>query len=97
MRWLNPDGTPVKPNAAAYRPSNGSEGSDFEGIFCDRCSKNDDDAERYCPILTAAYVYNKDEEGFPSEWVWCEGYPICTAYAPRPGEPECPVSLTSAP
>lgn len=96
MRWLRPDGTPVMPDASPYRPANGSEGCDFEAVFCDRCTKNDEDTERYCPILTNAYCYGVDEDEYPSEWVWCEGYPICTAYDPMPGEQPCPVSLTPA-
>lgn len=81
-----------------YRPSNGTEGDRFEAAYCDRCTRHDPDAwtrdEPGCPIHLNALVFGIGEEGYPEEWVWAEGYPLCTAYDPTEGAPPAPVSLT---
>lgn len=39
--------------------SNGSEGLDYQHNWCRRCVHRDDDkAERYCPILALHYDWN---------------------------------------
>lgn len=65
-----------------YIPSNGTEGSVFEGAFCDRCSKCDVDSA--CPISTLAFWSGEA----PPEWVRTdEGWPVCTAFD-KVGPPE---------
>lgn len=67
-----------------YRPSNGSEGRMFQARFCDHCIREDREAEDYCPIYTAAFVFGEHEEGYPAEWVHnVKGEPSCAAYKAR--------------
>lgn len=69
-----------------YRPSNGSEGSDFESTYCGRCVRG---AKRDCPILTAAFLYSLDDPEYPKEWVTPAGtfrFARCTAYEPTTPE-----------
>ena len=69
-----------------YRPSNGSEGEIFMGVWCERCTKDaahrkDPDNAAGCPIIVNAFAYNEDDERYPSEWQYgSDGQPICTAF-----------------
>jgi len=55
-----------------YMPSNGSEGDLFLGKFCMNCihgkyEHTGDIEDDPCTILTVSFLYNIDEEGYPSE------------------------------
>jgi hypothetical protein len=68
---------------APYRPSNGTEGIDFQARWCDRCKR--DAAYRAgtgnsCPIVAATLAYNIDEPSYPKEWIRDETGPRCTAF-----------------
>ena len=63
-----------------YRPSNGSEGDWFMAEFCDQCAKDDVDNNKLCDILTRTYAYDVDDKGYPKEWTYDEGIPVCTAF-----------------
>jgi len=77
---------------APYRPSNGSEGRDFDKRFCDRCKR--DEAYRVglghsslpdadgCEILAAALAFGADETPYPKEWIEDASGPRCTAFDP---------------
>lgn len=65
-----------------YRPSNGTAGQVFYEDWCARCHR--EAGGRECKILTATFIYNVDERGYPKEWVqdaqgW-PGNPRCTAF-----------------
>jgi hypothetical protein len=68
------DGTP-------YMPSNGSEGDAFEGKWCNRCKKQYD-ADILCDILASALFYGTQ----PTEWVYDNGVPTCTAFNRKKAE-----------
>lgn len=65
-----PDGTP-------YRPSNGTEGSIFYCQWCSRCKK---DKDMNCSILADTMFFDVGEAGYPVEWIWQKGKPVCTAF-----------------
>lgn len=61
-----------------YRPSNGTEGIDFMGRFCDRCKK---DINCDCPIIAATMAFRIADPEYPEEWQYVEqGRPVCTAF-----------------
>jgi len=68
-----------------YRPSNGSEGMDFQARFCDKCSKDDmENGGIECDILGRVLSFQKDDPEYPKEWVIDEfgpqdRYPFHTA------------------
>ena len=72
-----------------YRPSNGSEGMEFEARFCDHCSRdaafreNMDGADG-CPILAAVFIYDVDQQQYPKEWIEDDNGPRCTAFTTDP-------------
>lgn len=70
---------------AAYFPSNGTEGDDFEAKWCAHClvNKGDDwedefgfDVPFVCPILSAARCGSSS----PQQWVYRHDMPWCTAF-----------------
>lgn len=77
-----------------YRPSNGIEGADFMEAWCGRCKR--DSAARAgrpedgCAIIAATMMLDKDDPGYPKEWVADDGFrnPRCTAFEAE-GEPRC--------
>lgn len=58
-----------------YRPSNGTEGADFQMHFCDRCAwdaeyRRTDQGEDGCPLIAAAMLADGCfAEDYPKEWV----------------------------
>lgn len=70
------DGTP-------YRPSSGTEGEFFQCRFCEHCKAdlnfNDGDGPG-CELIANSMAFNIGEEGYPVEWVWKDGKPVCTAF-----------------
>lgn len=73
MGWPPPDGT-------SYRPSNGTAGQSFIEAWCG-CCKND--AHGDCPIIARSMAFGVDEPEYPTEWVWKDGQPVCTAFDDR--------------
>lgn len=73
-----------------YRPSNGSEGCDFESWFCDRCVKDRDwreNEDNPCEIHNNALVYDENDEDYPKEWIYDkDGNPTCTAFVDENGQ-----------
>lgn len=73
-----------------YRPSNGTEGADFEDRWCERCAQDaafreDMDGGEGCEILCNATLGEQ-----PSEWVFRDRIPTCTAFTDKPlPEPRC--------
>ena len=64
-----------------YHPSNGTEGSMFEEIFCFKCTKFpiSDTAKNQCGIWQRACAYFPSDKKYPKQW----------RYAPDGGGPEC--------
>lgn len=68
-----------------YRPSNGTEGLEFQDRWCEQCQKDEaghrEDFKHGCPILAAALAFNKLQPGYPPQWVHDdEGQPCCRAF-----------------
>ena len=72
-----------------YRPSNGSEGTNFMTRFCDRCTKDalyrkTEDGEDGCKILLDTLIYDRADENYPPEWISDDEVglvePRCTAF-----------------
>lgn len=67
-----------------YRPSNGTEGADFQDRWCCRCERDAKFSEDYpelgCQILANTFVYEVDDPRYPKEWVVKDGSPCCTAF-----------------
>jgi hypothetical protein len=60
-----------------YRPSNGTEGMQFEDEFCDKCEH---DNGTNCEILFNTMIFDIDDEEYPEEWQIVEGKPTCTKF-----------------
>ena len=75
-----------------YRPSNGTEGEIFDGMWCDHCERDrryrenwtDDnmpDAEDGCPILADTLIFNTADAEYPKQWRYDEsGVPECSGF-----------------
>ena len=66
-----------------YRPSNGTEGMGFIGLFCDNCINENPhpDNKPKCGILSASMLYDLRDEKYPCEWCYGEDdKPTCTAF-----------------
>lgn len=64
--------------------SNGTEGFAWMGNWCHECKHDDDETEKWCPILTLAMIGEKT----PAEWVEKNPYGLgdryeCTEFEPR--------------
>ena len=76
-----------------YRPSNGSEGIDFDDAWCSRCARDaafreDPDAADGCPIYAATFRFDIDHPEYPKEWIEDDVKgPHCTAFTT---DPKCP-------
>lgn len=70
----------IKCAGKPYCPSNGTEGAMFLEYFCEKCKYYGDD-EPECDILSKTFIYDKDNEQYPKEWIYDEeGNPTCTKY-----------------
>lgn len=71
-----------------YRPSNGSEGDLFQGLWCAGCQRdaafrNDPDNNDGCAIVANTMAYDREDSEYPREWQYSSrGQPICTAFQP---------------
>lgn len=68
-----------------YRPSNGTEGADFQDHWCCNCERDsgysDDTPERGCQILADTFAFDIKDPRYPKEWVYDkDGYGCCTAF-----------------
>lgn len=78
MSWPPADGKP-------YRPSNGTEGLVFMDSLCFKC-RNDHahqasgGEEPGCRIIADSMCYSPGDPKYPTEWVWKDGQPTCTAF-----------------
>ena len=63
----------------SYRPSNGTEGDFFMSQWCAHCALNNLDDD-FCVIQMLALTHDIDDDEYPSEWIYRNGIPICTAY-----------------
>jgi len=66
-----------------YRPSNGTEGTMFEEMFCGQCIH--DEGPHGCPLAALANAFDLDDAEFPRDkWVHDEnGSPKCTDFEPK--------------
>lgn len=62
-------------NYKLYRPSNGSEGMDFEEAYCLKC-----DYGQNCPIHDLTMIFNEDEDDYPNQWRYVDKRPTCIAF-----------------
>ncbi|MCL2076324.1 MAG: hypothetical protein FWH15_07810 [Betaproteobacteria bacterium] len=64
-----------------YRPSNGTEGSNFMEHWCFRCQCDKPEDEEHCPILGKTLFLSLDDPKYPVEWRFDQfGIPCCTAF-----------------
>ncbi|WP_370171821.1 hypothetical protein [Sphingobium abikonense] len=83
-------------DARAYRPANGSEGADFIGRWCGRCTRDDDGR---CSIVAASMIFQLTDSEYPSEWrTNGASGPHCTAFEPadpyeQPFDPAAAIGL----
>lgn len=68
-----------------YQPSSGTEGCMFAEQFCDQClhekwGHTQDDRDKKCNILNRAMVYDIKDADYPSEWIYVNDRPTCTAF-----------------
>ena len=82
----------------SYQPSNGSEGSWFEGEFCDQCihqtPMSDSIKRKDCLIILMAMSYRPGQPEYPKEWVYMDNKPTCTKFVKwdwgNDGDPDDP-------
>ncbi len=82
-RWIPDLDKHAPQDGAPYRPSNGTEGEYFDEGWCANCKADKnfrDDNGEGCPIIARALAYDVGDDGFPSEWQWQNGEPVCTAF-----------------
>ena len=66
----------------SYHPSNGTEGMSFMEDFCLQCIHDnpDLDSPKKCEILTATMCFYPTDPEYPKEWIYKNGYPVCTKF-----------------
>lgn len=75
-----------------YRPSNGSEGMDFDDRWCSHCTRDaafreDPDGADGCPIYAKTFALDISHPDYPKEWIEDENGPRCTAFTTDPSKP----------
>jgi hypothetical protein len=81
----------------SYRPSNGTEGEIFHGLWCVGCARDAAFQQFHaglagnveepdgCPIIVAAMAFAEDHPEYPREWQFGpDGQPVCTGFALDP-------------
>lgn len=70
-----------------YRPSNGSEGIDWDDQWCSHCSRDaafreDPDQNDGCPIYALTFALDINHPDYPKEWIEDDdgSNPRCTAF-----------------
>jgi len=64
-----------QPTEKPYLPSNGADGYEFTGRYCDRCRHDLEAGPEGCEILALALIGEQ-----PKEWRWISGTPTCTKF-----------------
>lgn len=81
-RAANPDDAEAK----LYRPSNGTDGEEFEARWCRLCKREgmyERGQAEPCEIMGNAFFHDVEDPGYPREWTHdAEGQPCCTAFEP---------------
>lgn len=75
-----------------YRPSNGTEGCDFDDRWCAHCTRDaayraggpDVDPAIGCQILANVYAFDIGHPEYPKEWITDERGSRCTAFTTDP-------------
>ena len=83
----------------SYRPASGTEGADFDDVWCSNCARDAafrnggcEDPALGCRILADTFVFQIDDPKYPKEWIYgSDGRPCCTAYTE---DPKLPVRCT---
>jgi hypothetical protein len=77
-----------------YRPSNGTEGDDFDHWWCSGCARDqafrdNPDSGDGCSIVASTMIFNIDEPEYPKEWIQNDdgSNPRCTAFTTEPSKP----------
>jgi len=78
----------------SYRPSNATEGFQFEDKFCSQCTRDTYDIEtekgEFCEIQSLTVMFNINDANYPEQWIYDEyGKPICTAFTQDPTKYRC--------
>jgi len=68
-----------------FKPSSGTELCQFTTKFCDRCERDREYRESEnnqggCEIFARGYFQEKEDDSFPSEWIYQDDRPVCTAF-----------------
>lgn len=66
-----------------YRPSNATEGDAFAYNWCERCTEENEDEDKYCEIHGRTFFFGTDDKEYPWEWQQTEQGPVCTAFRLR--------------
>lgn len=80
----------VEAQPIKFRPSNGTEGDIFFSGWCHQCTRDKAMSEgkdydectddEMCKIIGATMCYYIDDAEYPSEWIYKDGTPTCTAF-----------------
>jgi hypothetical protein len=65
-------------NGTSWQPSNGNEGMEFMAEYCDRCHY--ELGARQCPIIVKTMALDPQDDGYPKEWVYRDGWGHCTKF-----------------
>lgn len=73
-----------------FRPSNGTEGDIFFANWCHQCARDKAMSEgkdydectddEMCKIIGATMCYDIEDAEYPTEWIYKDGTPTCTAF-----------------
>lgn len=63
-----------------FRPSNATHGDSFMAGYCLNCRKYEPQPDKYCNIIALTMAYDIDDEKHPSDYVYRDGQPTCTAF-----------------
>lgn len=58
----------------------------FTSRFCDQCAKHSgrgSGSDDFCPILFSIMSEDESSPDYPTEWIYRNGQPTCTAYQPK--------------
>ena len=82
-----------KPKHKPYRPSNGSEGGEFEAKYCGKCQhdtkfRKTQTGDDGCEIHLYAMNFRITDEQYPPEWIVGDNGPTCTKFKHEDDKPE---------
>jgi len=72
-----------------YKPANATEGFQFESVFCNQCTHENNDGSSnnnmHCDIHMYAIIFDIDDPSYPCEWAYdSHGKPVCTSFTQDP-------------